>query len=182
MRNKNQKGFTLIELLVSMSILMILASVLILNFGANSKTGNFNVTIDTLVSNLRQYQSLSISSRDINGVPASAYGLIFTSGTPSLNYRLFTIDNTGRESTPTPVSIPSSLYLKEITVTREGGGVTRPNSLTLKFTVPYGRVVQSYSGVVNEQNSITVLTFSAIDNSKIRDVIINGITGNISVR
>jgi hypothetical protein len=100
----------------------------------------------------------------------------------NLKYELFNIDNTGRESTPASISIPKSLYLKEITVTRENGAVSKPTALTIKFIVPYGRVVQSYSGVVDEENSSTALTFSTRDGTKVRDIVINGITGNISVR
>jgi prepilin-type N-terminal cleavage/methylation domain-containing protein len=184
-KTKNQKGFTLLELIISISMMMILTSILLVNFGTISKNGHFNTTVDTLISNLHKSQSLSISSRDVAGTPSSAYGLEFVAGNTAVSYNLFIEDNKGVRRNSNISSFPQGIYISSIEVLTQGASgdvIANPSNITTRFTVPYGRVTQSYTGASNQQDTQVTLNLTTADGSKTRKVIINGITGNISVQ
>lgn len=181
MRNKKQNGFTLIEIIISISIMTILTSLVLVNFSSLSTRSHFNTTVDTLVSDLHKAQSLSLSSRDIDGMPSSAYGLIFQTGTPG-SYEQFVDDREGVKRSPKISVFPKRIYVREITVVKESGVIVRPTTLTVRFQVPYGRIAQTYAGATDEVNSITTMVLSTEDGSRSITVTINGITGNVTLK
>jgi prepilin-type N-terminal cleavage/methylation domain-containing protein len=190
-RNKKQKkirqsGFTLLELIISISVMAVLTSVLLVNFGTVSKNGHFNTSLDTLISNLHKQQSLSISSRDVAGTPSSAYGIEFQAGSLSSSYNLFTEDKAGLRKSSNVVEFPKGIYIDSIIVIAPdpvtGGIFINPSTVTTRFLVPYGRTTATYSGANNQQDAIVMLNLGTFDGSKYKQIVINGITGNISTQ
>jgi prepilin-type N-terminal cleavage/methylation domain-containing protein len=191
LRNKKQKkigqsGFTLIELIISISVMTVLTSLLLVNFGTVSKNGHFNTSLDTLISNLHKQQSLSIASRDVAGTPSSAYGIEFRAGSLSSSYSLFTEDNTGVRKSSNVVEFPRGIYIDSIVVKAQdpvnGEVFLYPANVTTRFTVPYGRATATYSGANNQLDSVVMLNLATSDGSRYKQIVINGITGNVSTQ
>jgi prepilin-type N-terminal cleavage/methylation domain-containing protein len=184
LRNKS-KGFTLIELIVTISIMAILTSALILNFGTINKKRSLIAGRNTFVSDLRKAQSYSLSSRDISpGVHASAYGLSINTLTSPQTYSFIADDNapTPNRTIISTGKLPTNVKFEAISVIRSDFTINFVTDLTVLFKSPYARIVQSYLGSTNEKDSTTNITLSTQDESATATITIDGISGNISVQ
>ncbi len=181
-------GFTLIELLVSIFIMLTLLGVVLANFTGLSGKRNLNVAKNNFISDIRRAQSQSLSSRDIqSGVVASTYGISFVvSAAPPSTYSSIADDNSA-----VPVrynissqNLPGNIYIKQISITRADNTVTTATNLQVLFTVPYGRLLQTYSGGATsankDANATSTVTLSTSDNTQTITFVINGISGNIT--
>jgi len=184
MRLLKQKGFTLIELMVSVAIILILTSVVIAQFGPLSKSRNLKHSRDNMISDIRKVQSFSLSAKNVSGTtPSSAYGIILDTASAN-TYRLIAEDNANpvNRTTLETIKLPENTYIKTISVKKSDGTIINTNSLTIFFKVPYGRVLSSYGTIVKEANDILTVVLSAPDDSVSGTVVINGITGLISLQ
>lgn len=187
---KKNNGFTIIEVLVVVSIMGILLSVVIANFGGSREKNNVTYAKNNLVSTLHKIQSFSLSSRDISpGCPANSYQVVFNTTTDNLTYK---VEGTGNSTCSTPVTqeivrLPAGVHISNISVTRADNTVTLAPSSTVYFMVPYGKVAMIYSGgqastPTKEYNDIMTITLSTASGSLSTNVYINGITGNITAQ
>lgn len=186
-RTKNS-GFTLIELLVSVFIMLTLLGIVLANFSGLSGTRNLNVAKNNIISDMRRQQSQSLSSRNISGaIVASAYGVTMATVTaPPSSYSMIADNNSAipvRYNQAT-LNLPPNVYIKTISIVRATGSSTTATNLEVYFTVPYGRLLQTYSGGVSAQskdpNAITTVTLSTKDNTKTLTFVVNGVSGNIT--
>ncbi len=187
MFNKSkQNGFTLIELMVTTSIMILLLSVVIANFGSLGKQRNLDLARNNTISDIRRTQSLALASKDFGpGVPAGYYGISFDTQVPT-QYTFITEDSAGnRQTSPTVVKLPSKVNLTGIRVTKASGAVVTPTSVEILFRVAFGRPYVSYvlggSTVLKESDDVVRLTYtSLVDNTTTIIMDINGIAGNIN--
>lgn len=193
MQNKNkpniidQQAFTILELVVVAAITITLTSFFIANFAGQNIPRSLNAARNVLVSDLRKAQSNSLSSKNLpNGNVASEYGIIFDLTNASQRYSFFGDDSSINQnrSTLNTTNFNGRVYLKSFTITRSDGTTTSATSLQTLFSVPYGRVLQTYSGGaqsgVKDTNATVTITLGSLDDAtQLRNIVINGITGSI---
>ncbi len=190
MKNKVlNSGFTLIELLVSVFIMLMLLSVVLANFTGLSGKRNLKVAKNNLISDIRAMQSQSLSSKDIlsGTLPASDYGVVLsTVATPPSSYSTVgdDVNVPSLRVVLSTLNLPSNVYVKTISITRADGSTTTANSLQVLFTIPYGRLLQTFSGgtasATKESNAVTTVTLSTKDNTSTATFVINGISGSVT--
>jgi len=81
----SRRGFTLIEILVVITIVAILAVLAVSSYGVARRKAKLDIVTDTVVSILRQQQSLAKSGRsggDLEKVSPTCYGMIFSEKEP----------------------------------------------------------------------------------------------------
>ncbi len=186
--NRAQAAFTLIELIVAIAIMVTLASVFVANFNGASKPQALLLAENNLVSDLHEMQSFAIAAKNAAaGDPASSYQVAFnlanlaTSG----QYSLSADDNNLPPVTYnlSTITLPPRIYIKSIGILETNGINVSATADTIYFTVPYGRVQQTYAGsysATNEPDDITTIILSTTDNTLSKTIVINGITGNIT--
>lgn len=186
MSKNNNLGFTLIELLVVISIMVILTTVFLVNFGSVGKVRSVNIAKNNVVSDLRRMQTAALSSKDITpGVLSGDYGATFNMSTPGY-YQLVADDNSGARQTPLGTYyIPNNATLSSIRVTKSDGTVLNPTYAEILFKTTYGRILVTYSGSstsgTKETDDVVRLTFTSTADATLSSTIdINGVTGNIN--
>jgi prepilin-type N-terminal cleavage/methylation domain-containing protein len=74
----SRRGFTIVELLVALGIFVIITAMVVANFRAGSRSDELRIAAETLVSNLRKAQNMSLAGQLINGnSPPGGYGVYF---------------------------------------------------------------------------------------------------------
>ena len=187
---QNQKGFTIIELITVIFMMAILLSVFLASYSANSGKRNLTLAQSNLLSDLRKAQGFALSSRNYSGsTPASQWAVYFDT-TNNQIYKIRTYDNTLSQNVSdyTTINLPSNIYIKTISVKKTSGTSYCAQTLSVLFTVPYGRVNQTYNGggscataaTNSEANDVTTITLSTTDNASTNTIIINGIAGDMA--
>lgn len=96
-KNFKQSGFTLIELLVVLSIMVVIATVVIIDFNRQRSARSIVLAKNETITNLRKIQSYMLSSKNISeGVPAKFYIAEFelpVDSGPATNFTVQAIDN-----------------------------------------------------------------------------------------
>ncbi len=183
-----KNGFTLIELMVSISILLVLGTLFIINFTSSGQRRDMNISRTSLVSDLHKIQSLGLSVQDIApGMPAGAYAILFGApGSPS--YQILGYGNTDL-ATAIPISTTTfsgSDRIKSITVTTAANVTYQVSSLQVTFRVPYSRLLMTYSNatvnVHNEANDQATITLVSGDGTLMSSVVVDGISETISAQ
>jgi prepilin-type N-terminal cleavage/methylation domain-containing protein len=186
MLKQNSKGFTLIELLVTISIMVTLSSIFLLNYSDLGKKRAVGIARNNIISDLRKMQGMSLSSRDVSpGVLAGDYGLSFTTSAPS-TYTLISDSNQGARQAPIATNyLPTNIQLTSMRVQRVDGTVIAATNLEILYKATYGRTLATYSGGgssgIKETDDQISLTFtSTVDGSITTTIVVNGTTGNIN--
>ncbi len=182
-----QQAFTILELVVVAAITVTLTSFFIANFGGQNTPRELNAAKNLLVSDLRRAQSNSLISKNLpSGSIASEYGIVFDFNNSPLSYAYVGDDNTTNKnrSSISTINLPSKIYIKSASIARADGIITGASSLEILFTVPYGRVLQTYSGgsqsAIKDSNATVTITIGAYNDASLtRTIIIDGVTGNI---
>ena len=136
------KGFTVVELLVVFLIIVLLSSILIINW--NKQTPNRSLTIaqNELVSNLKKVQSYAISSRNItsNNNSVKFYVVYFATG--AKDYSIYAIDsNYTMSSALETISLPPGLTFTGLALSNTSGGLDESPACTyVIFSAVYGKV------------------------------------------
>jgi prepilin-type N-terminal cleavage/methylation domain-containing protein len=148
-------GFTLMELLVVVSIMVILASIMVLNLAGQRASRDLKIAQNELVSNIRKTQSYTLSSRILpNGDIAQYYLLKFDLSQPT-QYSIVAISNVSsapRLQNVETINLPPNIQIASatassiyaVTVSRSLNPVFQPtytNCALLAFAAPYGKVI-----------------------------------------
>jgi len=73
-----KKGFTIIELLVALGVFVVVTAMVVANFRAGGRSDELRIAAETLISNLRKAQNMSLSGQLTNGSsPPGGYGVYF---------------------------------------------------------------------------------------------------------
>ncbi len=192
MHEKNKKfkqdGFTLVELMVAIAIMVLLTSLFLVNFNGLSESQNLQFADNALVSDLHKIQILSLSGKNAaSGHPASSYEDVFdlSNSASSAQYSLAADDDSPSPQTYSlsSVNLPAHVYLKSVSILKTNSINVSAITDTVYFSVPYGRVLQTYTGsasALKEPDDITTIVLSTTDNTLSKSIVINGITGNIT--
>ncbi len=172
--------------MVTVSIMVILLSVVLVNFGGLSKARNLNIARNITVSDIRRAQSMALASRNLtSGAQAGYYGLTFSTATPT-QYQ-FVADSSAGVRQPVIVStnLPATIILNSIRLTKPDGTIIYPTYLEILFKSAFGRTVMTYSGGgasgTKESDDVVRITYSSTaDPTATITIDINGTTGNVN--
>jgi prepilin-type N-terminal cleavage/methylation domain-containing protein len=180
------RGFTLIELVVTIAIMVLMLSLTITNFNGSQQSRNSQLAESTLVSDLHKIQTFSLNSANsTNGLPASSWSVNLDLSTSSY-YTLQVTDNSVVPSTATYAltQLPKDVSFSQFQITTSSGVCFNASTLNIIFTVPYGRILMSYTGTPCGGGQQTTVTREANDIANIdflnNIVYVNGIAGNIN--
>jgi prepilin-type N-terminal cleavage/methylation domain-containing protein len=185
-----QSGFTLIELIVTISIMALILSLTLANLNGTEQARNTSIAQNILISDLHKIQTFSLNSaNDTVGVPvspSSSWSIHVNSTSPS-SYDLQVTSNAVVPVTTvySTTNFPKGVTMSSLfSITTSTGACYWASDLTIYFTVPYGRILMSYTArpcssgaavvVKDEANDIAGLDFPS------GPIIINGIAGNIN--
>ena len=198
-RNYNlnsSSGFTVVELMVVFTIIILLSSVIIINW--NNQTPGRSLTIgqNELVTNIRKVQSYAVSSRNINStVPAKFYFLKFQEG-----QRVYSINASDSAINPVYYSdletfnLPTGLIISDITLTPTNGGSNlSPTCLMMSMSVIYGKtyflsdicdasalsIVNNPASIATRANYNLTLTLTHPQKNISKSVTVYGLTSKV---
>ncbi len=192
MIKKFQFGFTLIEMMTTIAIMALILSLTVANIHGSDASRNVQLAQSQLTSDLHKVQTYAINSQDYyaGAVPASAWGI--TTNSPFTSYAITSTDNsiTPTTTSVSTVSLPNAVSFTRVQIVRPAGaGTICPTSMTVQFTVPYGRVLTSFTGapcsgggqvnIVQESNDIIAIVLGYSGSNYTSTLVINGISGNI---
>jgi len=206
---KTVSGFTIIEMIVTIAILATMLSLGLANVEGRNQARNLALSEENFVSDLHKLQGFSIEAKDNpNGNKAVAWDislspsiLAYTLSVESGNI-LIPTKNSGNAQTAVSTeqfspgtiinantSNPSS---SGIVITDSSSGVSIQycaSALTISFSVPYGRILQTYTAtpcsggasqtyynMPYDKTNITLID----KNGDLSQIVIDGIAGNIS--
>lgn len=81
---RSKKGFTLVELMVSLSIIIVLVSLVVINYNIGFSENNLTNAQSISYQNIRLAQSYALSYRSYDDVSPSYWGVYFEQGTSSI--------------------------------------------------------------------------------------------------
>lgn len=112
---KRQTGFTLIELLVVLGIMVLMTSIVVIDFNRQKAVRNIVLAKNETVTNLRKVQSYMLSSRNISGdIAAKFYIVELYKG--STNYTVNAVDSEyNYHSTLETISLPNGVNFDSLT-------------------------------------------------------------------
>jgi prepilin-type N-terminal cleavage/methylation domain-containing protein len=161
-QKRSNKGFTLIELMTVVVIMVILATVMVINLAGQRAGRDIKIAQNQLVSNIRQAQSYTLSARTLpSGESVQFYALKFDLSKPT-QYTLEAIYNVGtgpQMQDIQTINLPQNIQIATITPAtypivinrlpandRFGTGnfqqTVSPGSCTLiAFSAPFGKVI-----------------------------------------
>src|SRR5580693_7158971 len=119
--NAGEHGFTLIEMLVVISIMGLLAAMFIANFVAFRGPRDMQIATNQLVTNLREIQSYTLSSRNspATGKPVIYYMMELNAAGTS--YQIQSIDSDYTfESAIQNINLPNDITIAAATATPAG--------------------------------------------------------------
>ncbi len=169
MKNKNKKAFTLVEMITSLSLIMIISLIFIINFRQANRRTDLTMTAQSLVADLHsaQNKALGLVKYGIYGVPAGGWGLSFDKTTSSyilfadLNspestgYMEYNSENEGTiEYGARKINLSSELEISEI-ISYNGTASSSLNYANVSFLPPDPRT--------NIFNPLTSATSSVLD-------------------
>lgn len=140
-RNQNQfqAGFTVTELLVVFLIMILLSSLVIINWNKQTPTRNLTLGQNELITNIRKVQSYAVSSRNINTTLAAKYYVMrFERG--ASDYTISAVDSDGNYvPNLETVKLPQGIVTSTLTLVPTSGTTTTPNCTFIIFSVIYGK-------------------------------------------
>jgi prepilin-type N-terminal cleavage/methylation domain-containing protein len=151
---KNSNGFTLIELMVVVTVMMVLATVFIVNIAGQRANRDIKIAQNELVSNIRKTQSYVLSSRLLpNGQIAQYYILKFDLSDPT-TYKIQALYDTSfapKLIDVETIKLPPNIQIATTSASNLAINVKRSLNPTLQpiytncaivsFAAPYAKVV-----------------------------------------
>ena len=135
-----QSGFTLPELLVVFSIMVMMATLVILSWNSQKANRSLTLAQNETVTNLKKIQSYAISSRNITGsTPAKFYLARFQLG--SNEYTIDAVDDNYTYQNIETVKLPGSLTITDLALspTSSSGTGSSPTCAFVIFSAVYGK-------------------------------------------
>jgi prepilin-type N-terminal cleavage/methylation domain-containing protein len=167
---KSGTGFTLIELLVAVSILAILAGLVMVNFAGLRTDRNLNIAQNELVTNLRNAQSYTLSSKLVSGNQSGQFFILKFDAAKPGQYGLQAVYNIFATPTlPTLVDnietyrLPAGIQVAAapLTIYRSPYTVQTPACGLVAFKAPFARVYlnsgcnfNNFNGSGDDYNSL----------------------------
>lgn len=192
----NSQGFTVVELLVVFLIIVLLSSVIIVNWNNQTPRRSLTISQNEVTTNIRRVQSYAVSSRNINAtVSAKFYYLKFQK-----NQGVYSLD--GSDGAVNPVyysdlekyNLPSGIVVSDIALTSTNGGSNlSPNCLLLAVSVIYGKsyflsdvcdasalaIVRNPPSVATRANYNLTLTLTHTQKNISKTVTVYGLTNKV---
>jgi len=146
-RKRDKKnGFTLTELMVTISIIVVISSILIINFRQGEQTYKLQRNAYLVAQGIRKAQNMALSSSEHNGEIKNYYGVYFNTAGSDFFY-IFASDNKiynpGSNEEVEKIELEEGMVIKDIS----------KNNLNIVFSPPYA--VVSFNPSVS-QATITV--------------------------
>lgn len=197
-QNKLEKGFTVTELLVVFFIMVMISSIVIINW--NKQTPNRNLTLaqNEMITNIRKIQGYAVSSRNINAVQSAKYYIMsFVQG--SNQYLVYGIDSSGVVTgVLETMTLPQGVNISSVElVNQNSGAVITYDCAYLIFSVIYGKTyllgnslcsLGQVTALVDDPPALAVqsnydfrLQFSHTQSGNARGVQVDSRTGNVQV-
>lgn len=152
----NQFGFTIVELMVVLTIMVMLATVIIIDFNRQRGARNILIAKNETITNLRKIQNYILTSRNIStGVPAKFYIATLQSGATS--YTIQAVDNTYTfHDNLETVNLPSDLSFASLRIapSSQSKPVSYP-CVQVIFSAPFGTIYTR--GALTCDSSITTI-------------------------
>jgi prepilin-type N-terminal cleavage/methylation domain-containing protein len=149
-------GFTLIELMVVISIMVILATTLIINLAGQRSSRDVRIAENQLVTNIRKVQSYTLSARSLpGGQDVQYYVLKFNLSTPD-RYTIQAVYNVNASPQMQDIEtvlLPPNIIIASTTANTSAISISRslnPTTQTLQssplcaliaFAAPFGKVI-----------------------------------------
>lgn len=141
-----QRAFSVIEMLVVVFVILLLTSLILVNYRSGQKKYNLTQSIQRLSADLRQAQNLSLAIKNEAGGTPAGYGIHTLSAT---QYALFYNINQGLRA----YSAGASQILR--TITLSSGVTISPSSQSIYFMSPDPT---TYINGVNSGSQALILT------------------------
>lgn len=139
-QNQQQSGFTVVELLVVFLIMILLSSIVIVNWNRQRPLRNLIIAQNELISNIRKVQSYAVSSRNLpDGGSARFYMLKFIRGQATYDIEAIDSANMLTESPVETVNMPADLSVSFLQLTNSAGIDVQYDCMYLVFSVVYGK-------------------------------------------
>jgi prepilin-type N-terminal cleavage/methylation domain-containing protein len=87
---QNNKGFTLLEVMVAIGIMVILLTVVMVNYRDQERRSTLNFEAQKMVSVLKRAQMMALTGKEVNGSRPTGYGIFFPN---NISYFLFADQN-----------------------------------------------------------------------------------------
>lgn len=193
--HKLNLGFTLIELLVTMAILALFYGLVMANFASWRGPQYIKVSANELATNINKVHSSALSANSLNGNPAKLYSLEFSKTTPT-SYKVQGLEvAAGGNIFQDPIEkiiFPGAVIIQDIVLTDKNGVVSHPNCVQLAFTLPFGQaymngncdfnVAKTDSALANMANSQLTILLARSGTTATASVLVDGITGRVSIQ
>ncbi len=193
--NISNSGYTLIELLTVITIMGIMSAVAVLSYSGNKKNAILDKSVRQLVLDLRRAQNMAMNTavfdhdNDISTpsvIPKGGYGIYIN--TPRVTSYIIYGDSYTPDTTPPIVVdkiytsgsdgiVVSRTFDPQISISAVTNSVTSLNVTSVDFLPPNPNIY--FDGVLATGNTTIRLEYGAAE--IVKDIVINGLTGQISV-
>lgn len=134
-QNHSNLGFTLIELLVIISIILVIAGAVIVNFAGQRESRSLIIARNETITNLRKVQAFTLSSRTLpSGNGAKFYIVSFNDGASTYNVRA--INNSYELEQIEEIDFPGDVLVDTLTT---------GDCMQVIFSAPFGTMYTSES-------------------------------------
>lgn len=195
---KNQKGFTIVELLVVLAIMGLFLTAILVNYAGTRGLRNLRIAQNELATNIRKVQSYVLSSRDTTEGPVKYYVLKFDLATPT-QYSLQAVQQDFDDFFD-PVetfSLPTGITITGIDTQQPYGSSTIASECAqIAFSLPFNKmfldttcdidgdsnsVIRDQGAMENLDNSLVTIIMHDPQSDTTRSVIINGVSGVVTI-
>lgn len=195
---KNQKGFTIIELLVVLAIMGLFLGAVLVNYARTRGPRNLRIAQNEMVTNIRKVQSYVLSSRNTSEGPVKYYVLKFDEENPT-QYILQAVqqDYANFSNAVETFNLPTGITISAIDTQQPYGSSTVDSRCAqIAFSLPFNKmfldttcdisgasnsVIRDQGALDNLDNSLATITMLDSQSNTTRSVIINGVSGVVSI-
>lgn len=195
---KNQRGFTIIELLVVLAIMGLFLGAVLVNYARTRGPRNLRIAQNEMVTNIRKVQSYVLSSRNTSEGPVKYYVLKFDEENPT-QYILQAVqqDYDNFSDSVETFSLPTGITITAVDTQQPLGSSTVDSRCAqIAFSLPFNKmfldttcsisgasnsVIRDQGALDNLDNSLVTITMLDSQSNTTRSVIINGVSGIVSV-
>jgi prepilin-type N-terminal cleavage/methylation domain-containing protein len=188
----NITGFTLIEMLVVTAIMVILTSIVLVNYGKGNRYKSVTLGADIVASSVRSAQNYSLNPQLLTNADCSPdnvpteFHVKFNTVTPT-TYTLFAYAKC--DATPTPILIQKFDLPKNVRMKQENGLVlcfpicagtgAGGGTLEIKYIPPFAKVTASLNGGPYQAFNTATIILETTDGIVTKNININGISGRV---